>query len=212
MTSALIPSNFSSDTKDVWMQKNCHQYLYLISTTTKDNLAHRIQTQALSWCLEELITYLLIVRDIIRMWGVFRVCRYFVFSAVGVVFCLQVKLWLMFATDAKYSCAWGLSFSKTIKKIQNFQDPFSIPICRNKSRVRVSMASYEPGCFTFMYVPHTVLYKFPKELTRRICLIIKSCLERDHFLHSRDLKVWFRADIVRRNTTLVALCVWLTKQ
>ena len=39
--------------------------------------------------------------------------------------------------------------------------------------------------------------KFPKVLTRRIV--------GDHFLHSHDLNLWFRGDIVRRNKMLVTL-------
>ena len=39
-----------------------------------------------------------------------------------------------------------------------------------------------------LYILLTVLYTFPKVLTRRICLIIKSFIG-DHFLYSRDLNV-----------------------
>ena len=49
-----------------------------------------------------------------------------------------------------------------------------------------------------MHILHTVLYTFPKVLTRRIYLTNKS-LVGDHFLYSHDLNVWFRGDIVRRN-------------
>ena len=49
-----------------------------------------------------------------------------------------------------------------------------------------------------MHILHTVLYTFPKELTRRICLIIKN-LVGDHFLYSPVLDVLFNSDIVRRN-------------
>ena len=46
---------------------------------------------------------------------------------------------------------------------------------------------------------------FPKVLTRRICLTIKSFFFNDHFLYSHDLNVWFRGDTVKRNTMLVIL-------
>ena len=42
-----------------------------------------------------------------------------------------------------------------------------------------------------MHFLHIVLY--------RICVAIKSILFGDHFLYSRNLNVWFRGDIVRRN-------------
>ena len=41
-----------------------------------------------------------------------------------------------------------------------------------------------------MHILHTVLYTFPKELIRRICLIIKN-LVGDHFLYSPVLDVLF---------------------
>ena len=57
-----------------------------------------------------------------------------------------------------------------------------------------------------MHILYTVLYSFPQALTRRICLTInKASLVGDHFLYSRDVTVWFKADIVWRNKTLVAL-------
>ena len=40
-----------------------------------------------------------------------------------------------------------------------------------------------------MHVLHTVLYTFPKMLTRRFCLMIKVSFVGDHFLHSHDLNV-----------------------
>ena len=55
-----------------------------------------------------------------------------------------------------------------------------------------------------MHILHTVLYTFPKVLTRRICLTNKS-LVGDHFLYSHDLNVWFRDDIVRRNLMVATL-------
>ena len=52
-----------------------------------------------------------------------------------------------------------------------------------------------------MHILHTVLYKFPKVVIRRICL---SCW--DHFLYSCCVCVWFRdADIERRNKILIFL-------
>ena len=45
----------------------------------------------------------------------------------------------------------------------------------------------------------TVLYTFPKVLTRTICLTVRASLVGDHFLYSHDLNVWFRCDVVRRN-------------
>ena len=57
-----------------------------------------------------------------------------------------------------------------------------------------------------MHILYTVLYSFPQALTRRICLTIKKAsLVGNHFLYSRDVTVWFKADIVWRNKTLVAL-------
>ena len=50
-----------------------------------------------------------------------------------------------------------------------------------------------------MYILHTVLYTFPKVLTRA------SSVCGDHFHHSHELNVYFRCDIVRRNLTLVTL-------
>ena len=44
-----------------------------------------------------------------------------------------------------------------------------------------------------MYILHTVLYTFPKVLTRA------SKVGGDQFLHSHKLNVYFRCDIVRRN-------------
>ena len=49
-----------------------------------------------------------------------------------------------------------------------------------------------------MYISITVLPTFPKVLTRRICLKVKNFFG-DHDLYSRDLDVWFRGDVVRRN-------------
>ena len=40
-----------------------------------------------------------------------------------------------------------------------------------------------------MQILHTVLYTFPKVLTRRICFPIKKLFPRDHFLYSHDLTV-----------------------
>ena len=45
-----------------------------------------------------------------------------------------------------------------------------------------------------MHILHTVLFTSPKELTRRICLTIKSFFFGDHFLYSHNLNVWFRGD------------------
>ena len=45
---------------------------------------------------------------------------------------------------------------------------------------------------------HTVLYTFPKVLTRRICLTIKASQVGDHFLYSHGLNVCFRGDSDRR--------------
>ena len=56
-----------------------------------------------------------------------------------------------------------------------------------------------------MHILHTVLYIFPKLLTRRICLAKLASLVGGHFVYSCDLNVWFRADIVGRNKTLVTL-------
>ena len=58
-----------------------------------------------------------------------------------------------------------------------------------------------------MHILHTVLYTFPKVLTRRICLPIKASPIGDHFLNSHDLNVWFRSDIPGRNLMLVTLGV-----
>ena len=49
-----------------------------------------------------------------------------------------------------------------------------------------------------MHILHTVLYVFPKVLTRRICLTIQSFC-RCHILYSHDLNVWIGADIIRGN-------------
>ena len=46
------------------------------------------------------------------------------------------------------------------------------------------------------------LHTFPKVLTRRVGLTFMSFLS---FLYSRDLNVWLRGDIVRRNWMLVIL-------
>ena len=59
------------------MQKNCQQYLYLISTT--ETITLPIVYKPKRWVgalknLYKMITFM-IVRDIIRMWAVFRVCR-----------------------------------------------------------------------------------------------------------------------------------------
>ena len=50
-----------------------------------------------------------------------------------------------------------------------------------------------------MHCLHTVLYTFPKVLTRTICLTVRASLVGDHLLYSHDLNVWFRGDVVRRN-------------
>ena len=61
---------------------------------------------------------------------------------------------------------------------------------------------YSPTSACILY---TVLHTFSKELTRRICLTIKSFFVIDHFLYSCILNVWFRADTVRRYKVLVTL-------
>ena len=52
-----------------------------------------------------------------------------------------------------------------------------------------------------IYILHTVLYTFPKVLTRWIYffIILRAYLVGDHFLYSCDPNRWFRGDIVRRN-------------
>ena len=50
-----------------------------------------------------------------------------------------------------------------------------------------------------MLMLHTVFSAFPKVLTRRFCLTSRASVLVDHFRYSRDLNVWFRSDIVRRN-------------
>ena len=51
-----------------------------------------------------------------------------------------------------------------------------------------------------MHILNTVLYTFPKVLTRRVCFkTIKTSLVGDHFPYSRDLSVSLWGDIVRRN-------------
>ena len=55
-----------------------------------------------------------------------------------------------------------------------------------------------------MHILYTVLYTFPKKLTKRICLAVKSFFIGDHFLYSCDPNV-FRGDIVMRNQMLVTL-------
>ena len=55
-----------------------------------------------------------------------------------------------------------------------------------------------------MHILYTVLYTFPKKLTKRICLVVKSFFIGDHFLYSCDPNV-FRGDIVMRNQMLVTL-------
>ena len=55
-----------------------------------------------------------------------------------------------------------------------------------------------------MYISITVLPTFPKVLIRRICLKAKNFFG-DHDLYSRDLDVWFRGEVVRRNWMLITL-------
>ena len=55
-----------------------------------------------------------------------------------------------------------------------------------------------------IYILQTLLYTFPSELTRRICLMINAWVG-DHFLYSHDLNKQFRSIIVRRNEKLVTL-------
>ena len=50
-----------------------------------------------------------------------------------------------------------------------------------------------------LHICQTVLYTFPKVLTRRICLTIKASQIGDHFLYSHDLYDWFSSITVRRN-------------
>ena len=50
-----------------------------------------------------------------------------------------------------------------------------------------------------MYILHSVLYTFPKVLAGRICFTITGSSVDYHFLYSRDLDVWLRDDIERRN-------------
>ena len=38
---------------------------------------------------------------------------------------------------------------------------------------------------------HTVLFTFPKVVTRRICLTIKNFFVSDNFLYSHNVNVWF---------------------
>ena len=54
-----------------------------------------------------------------------------------------------------------------------------------------------------MHILHTALQTFPKVLTRRICLLIKSFFRWWSFLYSHDLNVLFRGDIVGRKLMLV---------
>ena len=49
-----------------------------------------------------------------------------------------------------------------------------------------------------MHILHTVLYTFPKEVTRRVCLTIKNFFSGDHFPYSHDLNVRFKGGIVGR--------------
>ena len=58
---------------------------------------------------------------------------------------------------------------------------------------------------TSAYILYTVLHTFSKELTRRICLKIKSFFVIDHFLYSCILNVWFRGETVRGDKVLVTL-------
>ena len=58
---------------------------------------------------------------------------------------------------------------------------------------------------TSAYILYTVLHTFSKELTRRICLTIKSFFVIDHFLYSCILNVWFRGETVRGYKVLVTL-------
>ena len=46
---------------------------------------------------------------------------------------------------------------------------------------------------------HSIHSTFPKVLTRRICLIIKSCFSWWSLPYSYDLDIWFKGDFVRRN-------------
>ena len=50
-----------------------------------------------------------------------------------------------------------------------------------------------------MHILHSVLYTFPNVLAGRICLTITGSSVDYHFLYSRDLDVWLRGDIERRN-------------
>ena len=56
-----------------------------------------------------------------------------------------------------------------------------------------------------MHILHTVLYRFPVVLTRRICLMIKSILSFFHFLYSHHLTVSIRDETVGRNLILITL-------
>ena len=53
------------------------------------------------------------------------------------------------------------------------------------------------------HILYTIFYTVCKVLTRRICLTIKNFFIFWSFPCSRDLDVWFRGDIVRRNQMLV---------
>ena len=56
-----------------------------------------------------------------------------------------------------------------------------------------------------MHILHTVLHNFLKVLTRRICLTINSFFSWWSFPLSLSLYVWFKDDMVRRNSMLVTL-------
>lgn len=50
-----------------------------------------------------------------------------------------------------------------------------------------------------VYISYTLLSRYLKAPTRRICLQIETLSVADHFLWSHDLNVWFRGYIVKRN-------------
>ena len=58
---------------------------------------------------------------------------------------------------------------------------------------------------TSAYILYTALHTFSKELTRRICLTIKSFFVIDHFLYSCILNVWFRGETVRGDIRFYSL-------
>ena len=125
---------------------------------------------------------------------------------------LLFKLTPSSGSDKKATEVWWINSRCKPKADQRVPNLGQLPslvkkIIQEKVKTYVQSWFFNPSHPNLsMHILYTVLYSFPQALTRRICLTIKKAsLVGNHFLYSRDVTVWFKADIVWRNKTLVAL-------